>query len=250
MPEDYCEVLAKSRTHHWIDKFRKTIKITLDTTDVKWMLKAQKIGMITGNFSDLFDDELNHMLTKYAYLNLFDHNMPYFVRTDETSLKYGMHGVGPYYDFKSIIESSVSSIHGHSPLSDDTTYYLSEWININQDKEFRVFVYKNKITAISQQSITKSNLLLLNLNDNDRNLLINKWINIICLYFQDIIMQRIDHVNSYAIDFAILENDEPYFIELSSFGKEYAAGSALYHWIIDEDILYGKTNEIYFRYAI
>ena len=63
------------------------------------------------------------------------------------------------------------------------------------------------------------------------------------------IKPNIVNVSSYTIDFALLDNDEPYFIELNSFGKEYAAGSALFHWILDEDILYNKQNKIYFRYT-
>jgi len=42
----------------------------------------------------------------------------------------------------------------------------------------------------------------------------------------------------------------PYFIEQNVFGKEYAAGSSLFHWIIDEEILYQKgTPVVYFRYV-
>jgi hypothetical protein len=59
-------------------------------------------------------------------------------------------------------------------------------------------------------------------------------------------------VNNYSIDLAILKNDEPYFIEINSFGKEYPAGSSLFHWLNDEDILYDRKceNKIYFRYAV
>jgi hypothetical protein len=53
------------------------------------------------------------------------------------------------------------------------------------------------------------------------------------------------------MDFAILNDDTPYFIELNSFGKEYASGSALFDWIQDYSILYGLNgNSIEFRYTI
>ncbi len=44
----------------------------------------------------------------------------------------------------------------------------------------------------------------------------------------------------------------PYLIELNCFGKEYAAGSSLFHWLLDEDILYDRKGEgrVYFRYII
>jgi hypothetical protein len=64
-------------------------------------------------------------------------------------------------------------------------------------------------------------------------------------------MQKINWISSYSYDFAIV-NNKPYFIEMNSFGKEYAAGSALFHWLLDEDILYGKSGEncIEFRYTV
>ena len=65
-------------------------------------------------------------------------------------------------------------------------------------------------------------------------------------------IHKINWTNNYTFDFAII-NSQPYFIELNSFGKEYAAGSALFHWILDEHILYNKfehNNFIEFRYTI
>ncbi len=59
-------------------------------------------------------------------------------------------------------------------------------------------------------------------------------------------------MNYYTYDFAFEDNNvtKPYFIEPNSFGKEYAAGSELFHWEIDEEILYGKKEKIYFRYTV
>ena len=67
-------------------------------------------------------------------------------------------------------------------------------------------------------------------------------------------LKKITHIDSYVMDFAILNDDSPYFIELNTFGKEYASGSALFDWITDYDILYGlkKIDEedyIEFRYT-
>lgn len=51
------------------------------------------------------------------------------------------------------------------------------------------------------------------------------------------------------MDLALLDNENnynvPYPIEINSFGKEYASGSALFHWITDYDILYGKKQNIF-----
>jgi hypothetical protein len=129
-----------------------------------------------------------------------------------------------------------------------------EWIDILPEYEFRVFVYQNKITAISQQNLYS---LLLdtnpNISSNTFELEIKKKLDIIVEYFYNTIVYKVDWINSYSIDIAIV-NSQAYFIELNSFGKEYAAGSALFHWLLDESILFNKleTNEntIEFRYTI
>ena len=88
------------------------------------------------------------------------------------------------------------------------------------------------------------------LQDQERLQIIKKWIDIINEYFESTIKVNLSNINNYVIDLAILENDEPYFIEINPFGKEYPSGSSLFHWIIDEDILYGKSDKIYFRYTV
>ena len=62
--------------------------------------------------------------------------------------------------------------NGHSPIYEDTTeiiLYLCEFKkNLNKNREFRVFVHNNKITAISQQSLYELNDILESLNDNEK----------------------------------------------------------------------------------
>ena len=66
-------------------------------------------------------------------------------------------------------------------------------------------------------------------------------------------IQKITWISNYTFDFALINNN-PYLIELNSFGKELAAGSALYHWLLDEKILYNDFSDnnclIEFRYTI
>ena len=114
--------------------------------------------------------------------------------------------------------------------------------NLDSDREFRVFVYQNKITAISQQKYRECNKWLNNKSEKE----IQKLINIIANYFDLEIKSKITTTDNYVFDIVLL--DQPYFIEANSFGKEYASGSALFHWIIDEHILYSKNNNIIFRY--
>lgn len=255
-PEKYDEIIANVNTNKWINQFRSYKKIIINNKqDLYWMKQAYEIGSKTKRFPHSYDDELEDMVNKYKhYDNIFD-GTEYFIRSENVSLKEGIHGVGPYKDFKSIIESIVTCRLGHSPLYVDTTeitLYLCEFKkNLNKNREFRVFVHNNKITAISQQSLYDSNDILESLNDNDKNIMIHKWINIIKSYYETNVKQKITHIDSYVMDFAILDDDTPYFIELNTFGKEYASGSALFGWLQDYNILYGLCGDVIeFRYTV
>jgi hypothetical protein len=253
-PVDYQAVLEKSSTKYWIDKIHINYTIiNIQYKNILWLKEASLIGVVTGRFSHMFDDELSDLLKEYDVLTkrIFTDNK-YFVRTERFSLKYGVHGTGPYSNLKNIIESLVTSINGHNPMKNDAEYlklYLLPWRNIDTNKEFRVFVYQNKITAISQQFLHQNNEYLQQFDITEKCKIINTWIDMICAYFESTIKKNINHVSNYTFDVAILDNEELYFIEINSFGKEYAAGSALFHWIIDQNILYGNESNIYFRYT-
>jgi hypothetical protein len=69
-------------------------------------------------------------------------------------------------------------------------------------------------------------------------------------YFETDIKSKILQ-ESYTYDFALVgEGQMPYFIEVNSFSKEYAAGSVLFHWLLDEDILYSHGDIVHFRYTV
>ena len=246
-PNDYHKILEQSHTHMWIDHFKPIYKkITINNPKhITWLKKASYLCSQTGKFSTLFLDELEDTVNDLnnEYQNLFDNNK-YFIRVNNVSLKYGAHGVGPYNNFKSILESIVSSIKGHCPINNDTEkldIYFLPWMNILDENEFRVFVYKNKITAISQQNLYKK----LNIKN------IENKIDIIIKYFNEVISKKINWIETYTYDFAIINENTPYFIEMNSFGKEYASGSSLFHWLLDENILYNNTNEsMEFRYTV
>lgn len=248
-PDDYSERISKTNTNVWIDKFRTNYKkiIIDDMTEIHWMIKASEISCQTGKFTNLYEEELHNFLSKYEpmYKHIFD-GTGYFVRGERVSMKYGQHKEGPYYNLGQIIESVVSCIRSHKELREDSknlTIYLLDWININEFDEYRVFVYNNKITAVSQQNVYNVYAEL-----NNSSLVMSRLKSIVD-YFESNINGTIP-MESYTYDFTFVDGKFPYFIEANSFGKEYAAGSSLFHWIIDKDILYGKHKDIiYFRYT-
>jgi hypothetical protein len=247
-PDDYYTLIDNCNTKNWVDKFNRYYEkiIIDDINDINFLNKMSVLGKMTGKSSKIYEDELLDFIQKYEkkYLNIFNNNKKYFVRSENVSLKYGEHGLIPYTNFRTIVESIVTCPHGHTPIYSDTKeiiLYLFEWIEMNNCDEFRVFVKNKKITCISQQHIYS--------NFNFDNIILKNKIELLIDYFEKNVIKIIEQ-NDFSYDFTFI-NNIPYFIEPNSFGKEYAAGSALFHWIIDYDKLYGLIeNNIYIRYVI
>lgn len=249
-PDDYEYIIDQTYTNKWIDLFKSDyIKITIDNPQHIYLCKlANKIGQVTGNIPNLFIEDMEEIFVNYGK-DIFGVT-GFFVKVNNVSLKYGKHGLGPYYNMRSIIESCVTCTKGHTPIRSNTKQldiYLIPWVKVEPNNEFRVFVYKNKITAISQQNLYSV------LYDDISIQEIHARLTIIMDYFNDVIKYKINWLANYTYDFAIVDN-KPYFIEMNCFGKEYAAGSALFHWILDEKILYNSfengNNVVEFRYTI
>jgi len=242
-PDDYYDKLEMGNTKNWIDIFHddyETVTID-DEKEIKWMLDSQYISIMNCKFSQLFEDEMEQFLEKYNVQ--FD--IPKFIRFENVSLKCGQHGVGPYKSMKEIIESLVSCSLEHTPLYRETkklTIYVLPWKDIHIKDEFRVFVYNNKITCISQQDPY-------NKYDQFTQVYIELISNIITGYFNNKIKDKFTHINSYSYDFYVDPiTRNPYFIEMNTFGTHYSAGSSLFHWILNEDKLYSDGSTVCFRY--
>ena len=101
--------------------------------------------------------------------------------------------------------------------------------------EFRVFVHENAITAVSQQHLLSVNETLAATSDGDLDRSI---VQPILRYFDESIRHHFVDIGSYTLDLAVLDDGSVYFIEPNVFGAEYAAGSALFHWIHDAEALH------------
>jgi hypothetical protein len=104
--------------------------------------------------------------------------------------------------------------------------------------EYRLFVYQQKLVAISQQNIYA--VFDPDLEIDQKNTYIHTAAQALTQYFYEHILPKVTWTQSYTIDMAMI-GDIPYFIELNSFGKQYAAGSALFHW--DESLLYRDNRD-------
>jgi hypothetical protein len=243
-PNDYDDVLERHKTGHWIDKFHDNYHIiTLDREDMRWMKDALQVGFHTSSFSHLYDDQLLTTCRKYT--------VPvgnWFIRTDKVSLKYGQYGIGPYSDLEHIIKSLVSSTSKHACFNqtDQTcNIYFLPWQEIDPEKEFRVFVYNNQITAVSTQDLYNVNEWLTHMSDSGRNQILDQLVE----FFNSSIKHQLIDLESYTYDFTFVGHTmTPYFIEPNGFGANYSAGSALFHWVNDHDTLHDASS-IELRYV-
>ena len=245
-PNDYFTEIDKFNTEHWVNKINRqhfTIEIN-EEPDLQFLSKLSFLGKISGKLSSLYYDDITTFVKKYEekYAELFNNENKYFVKCENVSLKYGHHGLIPYTNFRTIIESLITCPYGHTPIYSDTKklrIYLFEWIEMDKSHEYRVFVKDSQITCISQQFLNEK-------FDVDENTIQNN-ITIILDSFDEINTKTSYTTFSYDV---VLIRGTAYFIEPNCFGKEYAAGSALFHWIIDFDKLYGLNKNIYVRYIV
>jgi hypothetical protein len=120
--------------------------------------------------------------------------------------------------------------------------YLFKFLELERDKEFRIFVYNNEITGISQQFIYIKNEWLSQLKDLEIKILIKN----ICKFHKTLPIRDFN----YTYDLVLLNSNEFYFIELNGFGGSYSAGSALFHWENDKYLLENSLNKITIRFTI
>lgn len=239
-PADYREVVDRTNTSRWIDLFHDEYStIMIDETDVAWMREAARVGAVTRRFTHLFDDELELACAKYqGLMDAVERADGWFVRTERASLKEGEYGAGPYTTIDHIVRSMVSTTPGHTPISPTgpCTLYLMPWIPMNRDREFRVFVRGNRVTAVSQQHVYRVNEWLASTPGA-----VDRAMRKILDHFASSVRDKLSHIGNYTMDVALVGDDEaPYFIEPNSFGAAYAAGSALFHWIRDHAVLHGE----------
>lgn len=103
--------------------------------------------------------------------------------------------------------------------------------DVTKDYEFRVFVYNNKITAISQYDYYGVFQYLFQQKDKFKKMIYTKWK----------IVHPFIKQNNYVIDFAYLKSkDEMIVIEFSPFRR--CTGATLFDWDKDKDLLYGKKT--------
>lgn len=175
-PVDYIDRVERTHSRYWINCLKSSyrrIDIDLKRPGSSWIYEAVNIGIHTGEFPHSFEDEFEIFLAFIEHetdvKDVFD-GSKYFIRSNEVSLREGKHGVGPYVDIKNVIESVVTCKASHRPINEDTkvlTIYCIPWVEIHPNKEFRMFVHENRVTAISQQHLRVRNEHLADISSSE-----------------------------------------------------------------------------------
>lgn len=240
--DEYLNLIQSWDFENWMHLFPKKeldeiILIKLDKKRIKNLLKISKCSLILNKISSINYTEYKDVK---KYLNQFYKNSdePYFMKLNSCSPKDSPFGI-KINSVDHIILSLVTSIRCNISLEKDKNHYivLKPWReDINKKKEFRVFVFKSKITAVSQYHwFNYCELDNLNLED-----VYNK--------IDEFCMNIIKNINSKYDSFVIdvhLHNDN--YIELIELNPWGPSGSCLFEWKKDFDQLYGKTNFVEFR---
>lgn len=124
------------------------------------------------------------------------------------------------------------------------TKYDTDW---DPRREFRVFIYRTKVTAISQYNVSIKNMLAGKSNTDAKQLASN-----IKKYLEEEILPKVCEkigTDNVVCDIYVNKDMSLRIVEFNSFGYWQAAGSALYHWLDDFDKLYNTQDRTYLRFV-
>jgi len=205
-------------------------------------MKEASAQSYLGKFMHHYDDDLKQTVEDYQGEFPSPPGPGWFVRTEHVSLKEGCYGMGPYISLTSVLQSAVTSAYRHRAVrrdDDACVLYFFPWVEIDPDREFRVFVHLDSVTALCPQRWFKRNEWLCSQTDEELENIVRQAV----LFFDDHVKARLAYLNgSYTFDLAVLATGEMYFIEPNPSGAQYSAGSALFHWVRDESILVGEDD--------
>jgi hypothetical protein len=218
-----------------------TYQFTLNEIDI--LYNCSKIAYRTGS-TRLYVEELQPIIDRLK--DNWKDGM-WFFRFNSASPKDGNYEY-PIYLVNNVISKIVTSKRALLCLEkkQDTIYFMEYIKKWQKCCEFRVFIYKNKMTAISQYEVSYDSYFH-NIDPEKVKLIcenIKKWLESELL--QEILI-KID-TNNVVVDIYI-ENDNTFnIIELNPFGYWLASGSSLFNWLTDKEKLYNTKGDICIRY--
>lgn len=253
-PEDYDAVSAATDARHWLPLWHADRVLYVEhfsQSELAWLRRARTTAQLSAanKLSPLFVDEMEALEAAHADFNTRLATGEWFVRAENVSFKYGVHGGHtPLRSLRAIVESMITAEEGHQPLSDvapgvprrELTMYAVPWDSrMSPRAEWRVFVHNNRVTAMSQQVWYKDVGISAAAATRAAGLIVAFW--------NDAVLPKLTGAiaPSVVVDMAVFEDDDTcMFIEVNPFGAEYSSGSALFHWVHDADVLYGDGSSV------
>lgn len=224
--------------HVWYTPFipngPQDVHLIIIPKPIKMILKTM---FMTGNkhISDK-SEELNDFKQKITKVM---HGGPYFVRLSSTSGKNEV-AIKPLYSADEVIKHITSNklfVFQEYDVEKDSYIIIMPWREIDERYEFRIFVVNGKLTGAS----------------------IQKWFDLIqhtqeeLEIFEEVltIIPFLDSFESktYIADVTIdIDTKQCHLIEINPFGAHCGAGSSLFNWVTDYDILHNNHTDVQLRY--
>ena len=256
---EYHELVIRTNKSKWVDKFpdpEGSLSVTIPLHMCEIMLDVTNIGYIKGKRPKIYEEELEE-LERIIEQTIHGSNInKWFIRLKNASPKDGYYGPGPLLSAKEMVTSLSTSLRAKSSFRSAVTdgipdiLYIIPWRDDwRESLEFRVFVYKNHVSAISQYIWHR----YLGWNHDTISIIAPK----IITFCNDYIIPKME-IDNYVVDVTIVTSaldpnngmipeikEEDILVELvefNSFGAELSSGGALFHWLDDHDILYNEKT--------
>jgi D123 len=253
--KDYATECSKTHLHSYIDLIDYPLAWLYDFTpeELRTLYAASTVGILTAKRPDLFDDELN-LIEQRMTKDLPVSTTGYFFRLSGASPKDAAGLVWPMTHSRQIINALITSMRVYRCFRNGIgnpdqvevkrlyfTHYDSTW---QSSHEIRVFVRSKRVTALSQYALECDNYFNTFLEHELQDLVKN-----VIDYIQTLVekVAPVIQTDDMVADLYVIDANNFRLIEFNSFGYWLAAGSCLFNWNTDRDLLYGRTDRVEFR---
>lgn len=211
---------------------QKSILYRLNPSDHKLLIKIGTRRMLTGgNLNESDKEDLENLVND---LNKLINNKPSFLKLATVSPKYEVE-IKPILDSLDFLDAvtwdqrCVSSLEQYPSMS----IIIKEWMDMDPKWEFRVFVWDSKITGISQQFLYHTFEYEMDILEKFYNKLLSS----------DIV-SSVPYKEATLDIYFDTEKEKIFLIECNPFGAWSPAGSSLFEWRNDYDVLHGCCTDV------
>lgn len=243
---DYRTEIDKTSLLKWrsLIDYPIVLEWTFTPVEIRHLMDSMQVSLISKRLSSLHREELDEIIQRLdRELSQISSPHGWFCRFARCSPKDGCRA-WPLLSSKQVVEQVVTSVRAQQALQHGgTTLYLCRYLpNWDPHREVRVFVYRGRVTAISQY--TARSHYFERLTDEQLERVAHR----ILQELTELMGRLIEafSTSNFTCDMYI-EEDRVRIVEFNSFGYWLAAGSGHFHWLTDRALLYGTNEELYFR---